>query len=102
MPIHSTWCQMKKKRKGFTHPHFNFICTLLNLWAFKSTIAYPVCLIFVFLGSDFEWIFIDWKKKGPFSLVNATVIITLQHNTQLNTIVRTDPTSTQKWFRGQK
>lgn len=61
----------------------------------------PVCLFFVFLGSDFEWIFIDWKKKGPFSLTDATVI-TVQHNTQLNTIVRTDPTNTHKWFRVQK
>lgn len=51
----------------------------------------------MFLGSGFEWIFIDWKKKGPFSLADATVI-TVQHNTQLNTIVRTDHTNTQ----GQK
>lgn len=39
-------------------------------------------------GSDFEWIFIDWKKKGPFSQANATVT-TVQHNTQLNTMLKT-------------
>lgn len=42
------------------------------------------------------------EEKGPFSLANATVVVTLQHNTQLKTIVRTDPLNTEIFFEGQK